>query len=279
MKPNGDPRRTFSALMIGVFLFVGGCATKPAREPSVATQPVDDEYKIGKRFTLHSDILHEDRNFWVYLPRSYQNTVFAPKQYPVLYILDGDAHFHSASGAVQFMSDGNNGNTQIPELIVVAIPNTFRTRDLTPTHTTKSESGKQEPSLASSGGKGWFLLPAFTLGRVSWCQVASSERIRNRYHDQLRNLGVAIVSIAHELHCPAGGMKVGISIQNVEHGVLFGGENRILIRSWEIYPEIPVLMEDVRVKRKPLPNFVFVIGWLRCNRWLPGWLRGTSPNE
>jgi len=75
----------------------------------------------------------------------------------VLYILDGDAHFHSASGVVQFMSDGSIGNTQIPEMMVVAIPNTFRTRDLTPTHTTKSESGKQEPSLASSGGGEAFL--------------------------------------------------------------------------------------------------------------------------
>ncbi len=143
--------------MIGFFLFAGGCATKPARETSVAAQPVDGEYKIGKRFTLRSEILHENRNFWVYLPKSYQNTVFVPKKYPVLYILDGDVHFHSASGVVQFMSDGNNGNTQIPEMIVVAIPNTFRTRDLTPTHTTKSESGKQEPSLASSGGGEAFL--------------------------------------------------------------------------------------------------------------------------
>src|SRR2546428_12371085 len=122
MKPIADPRRTFSALMIGVYLLGGGCATRPAREPAVAAQPVEEEYKIGKRFTLHSDILHEGRNFWVYLPKSYQNTVFAPKKCPVLCILDGDAHFHSASGVVQFMSDGSIGNTQIPEMILVAIP-------------------------------------------------------------------------------------------------------------------------------------------------------------
>src|SRR6266699_7298238 len=113
----------------------------------------------------------------------------------------------------------------------------------------------QESFPTSTGGEGWFLLPAFTLGRVGWCQVASSERIRNRYHNHLRNLGIAIVSIAHELHYPAGGMKVGISIQNVEYGVLFWGENRVLIRFRQIHPEIPVLMEDVRVKRKPLSNF------------------------
>src|SRR6266478_1683721 len=135
----------------------------------------------------------------------------------------------------------------------------------------------QESFPTSTGGEGWFLLPTFTLGRVGWCQIASSERIRNRYHDHLRDLGIADASIAHELHYPAGGMKVGISIQNVEHGVLFRCEKRVLVRFWEIHPEIPVLMEDVRVKRKPLPNFVFLLDWLRCNRWFPGWLRGTSP--
>src|SRR5438552_17022314 len=117
----------------------------------------------------------------------------------------------------------------------------------------------QECFPTSTGGEGWFLLPAFTLGRVGWCQIASSERIRNRYHDHLRNLGIAIVSIAHELHYPAGGMKVGISIQNVEHGVLVGGENRILVSFWEIHPEIPVFMQHVRVKLKPMPNFVFLL--------------------
>src|SRR6266478_549259 len=104
----------------------------------------------------------------------------------------------------------------------------------------------QESFPTSARGKGWFLLSIFTFCRVGWCKVASSERIRNRYHDQLRNLGIAIVSIAHELHYPAGGMKVGISIQNVEHGVLFGGEKRVLVRFREIHPEIPVLMEQVR---------------------------------
>src|SRR5260370_29646455 len=109
----------------------------------------------------------------------------------------------------------------------------------------------QESFTTSTGGKGWFLLPAFTLGRVGWCQIASSERIRNRYHDHLRNLGIATVSIAHELHYRAGGMKVCISIQNVEHGVLFGGEKRVLVRFREIHPKSSLLMEDVRVKRKP----------------------------
>lgn len=94
--------------------------------------------QYGEKYTLHSKILKEDRQYWVYLPPSYK-PAHTRKQYPVLYLLDGDSQFQWASQVVQFLSD----SFQIPELIVVAIPNTDRNRDLTPTH---------DPSLASSGG-------------------------------------------------------------------------------------------------------------------------------
>jgi len=113
----------------------------------------DSSIKIGERLVMHSALLKEDRPYLVYLPQSYQNKAFAPKKYPVLYILDGDWHFHSASGIVQYLG----ANTQIPELIVVALPNTQRTRDLTPTHSLKSADGKETPDFASSGGGPKFL--------------------------------------------------------------------------------------------------------------------------
>jgi predicted alpha/beta superfamily hydrolase len=50
-----------------------------------------------------------------------------------------------------------NGNVQIPELIIVAIPNTNRTRDLTPTHSLTDQLGKESKSLTSSGGGDAFL--------------------------------------------------------------------------------------------------------------------------
>ena len=115
-------------------------------------QPNND-IKIGERLVIHSSVLQEDRPYLVYLPQSYQSKDFAPQRYPVLYLLDGDWHFHSATGLAQYL--GANG--QIPELIVVAIPNTQRTRDLTPTHTTKGYDGKETPSNASSGGGQNFL--------------------------------------------------------------------------------------------------------------------------
>ena len=55
------------------------------------------------------------------------------------------------------MSASINGNIQIPELIIVALPNTRRTRDLTPTHAIRDYSGKEEPNFSFSGGGESFL--------------------------------------------------------------------------------------------------------------------------
>ena len=116
----------------------------------------DQHINLGRKYSLHSKILKEERPYWVYLPNSY--SAGSKKQgYPVLYLLDGDAHFQSASGVVQFMSSGINGNCQIPEMIVVAIPNTNRTRDLTPTHTKIGMDGNEAAFLESSGGGDLFL--------------------------------------------------------------------------------------------------------------------------
>jgi predicted alpha/beta superfamily hydrolase len=141
----------FTALLNGLF---SGCASTPAADPRplTAIQAEGQPIQIGAKFTLPSRILNEERPYWLYLPPSYGSKVFAPKRYPVLYLLDGDQHFQSASGVVQFMSAGINGNIQIPELIIVAIPNTARNRDLTPTHSTKGSDGKEAASFASSGG-------------------------------------------------------------------------------------------------------------------------------
>jgi uncharacterized protein len=116
----------------------------------------EQDINIGKKYSMRSKVLKEERPYWVHLPNSYDKGN-KKRRYPVLYLLDGDAHFQSASGVVQFMSSGINGNCQIPEMIVVAIPNTDRTRDLTPTHTKIGFSGKEEAVLKSSGGGDAFL--------------------------------------------------------------------------------------------------------------------------
>ncbi|RZJ98791.1 MAG: alpha/beta hydrolase, partial [Flavobacterium sp.] len=92
----------------------------------------DNRISIGTIDTVQSTILNEKRKVLVYVPKSSSNNAFATQTYPVVYLLDGDAHFTSVVGMIQHLSQVN-GNSFCPEMIVVGISNTARTRDLTPT--------------------------------------------------------------------------------------------------------------------------------------------------
>ncbi len=107
---------------------------------------------IGKIDSVWSATLKEQRPYLVYTPPSYDDTTNTPARYPVLYLLDGDAHFHTVTGLIQILGTGVNGTFVVPEMIVVAIPNTDRTRDLTPTHVETGFDGKPQPFLKTSGG-------------------------------------------------------------------------------------------------------------------------------
>lgn len=51
---------------------------------------------IGTRHTLFSQLLNEEREYWVYVPEHKPEE--AAESYPVLYLLDGDSFFHSVVG-------------------------------------------------------------------------------------------------------------------------------------------------------------------------------------
>lgn len=87
-----------------------------------------EQIVIGTKHLLHSNILNEEREYWVNLPESYDNSEESHKNYPILIILDGATHFKSITGMVSYMS----GNGKIPEMIVVAVQNVDRRRDFTP---------------------------------------------------------------------------------------------------------------------------------------------------
>lgn len=87
--------------------------------------------EIGEFKTITSKILNEERDYSVYLPEHYNDENFSNQKYPVIYLLDGEKYFHVTSGIVKNLSQGFY--PQIPECIVVAINNTDRSRDLTPT--------------------------------------------------------------------------------------------------------------------------------------------------
>jgi hypothetical protein len=124
---------------------------------SLTAQTKSGEITIGTTDSIWSPTLKENRKFLVYTPPSYTDTTYLPRRYPVLYVLDGDAHFHSVTGLIQILGTGVNGTFVLPEMIVVAIPNTNRTRDMTPTRTDRDPNGKPQPGLAGSGGMATFL--------------------------------------------------------------------------------------------------------------------------
>jgi uncharacterized protein len=106
---------------------------------------------IGNIASIHSKILNEDRKIWVHVPEDNGGGNFAKEKYPVVYLLDGDAHFASVVGMIEQLST-INGNTICPKMIVVGIPNTDRTRDLTPTPVHGDPPYMDSSATKTSGG-------------------------------------------------------------------------------------------------------------------------------
>lgn len=100
---------------------------------------------IGQVDSIESKILKEQRNLWVYVPNTDPES---GERFPVVYLLDGNSHFPSVVGMIKQLSS-TNGNTTVPKMIVVGIPNTDRTRDLTPVANTSSP----EPNTSGGGEK------------------------------------------------------------------------------------------------------------------------------
>ena len=83
--------------------------------------------QIGTHKVLHSDILNEDRNVYIFLPEGYSNS---GSKYPVLYNLySNNRDFHFNTGIVS----GLSRMRIIPEMIVAAVDLGDGMRDLTPT--------------------------------------------------------------------------------------------------------------------------------------------------
>ena len=105
---------------------------------------------IGKTDTIHSRIIGEDRQVLVHVPD--ESSTSPSMRYPVVYLLDGDAHFPSVMGMIQQLTEVN-GNSLFPNMILVGIPNTNRQRDLTPTRAKASPYGDSNSVRNSGGGE------------------------------------------------------------------------------------------------------------------------------
>ena len=114
-------------------------------------QTPDTNIVIGKNGELYSNILHEQRKIMVYLPASYYDTYFYKRRYPVVYAMDGDSHFFNLAAMIKQMSENGNG-LQFPEMILVAIQNTDRNRDLTPSRDTAAFMMDKRSASRTGGG-------------------------------------------------------------------------------------------------------------------------------
>jgi hypothetical protein len=111
---------------------------------------------IGESRRHYSNILKEERTYWIHFPASYFSKDLQPARYPVMYLLDGDLFFTEVSGVIHALSDRIPFNYVIPELILVGVNNTDRNRDLTPTNSDEM-LGRKFSYLKTSGGNAAFL--------------------------------------------------------------------------------------------------------------------------
>jgi predicted alpha/beta superfamily hydrolase len=108
-----------------------GCGTADEQIIKTAQDLRTGRITLGTKYTIHSEILGDDRAFVVSLPLGYESTDL---DYPVLYILDAEYFFYQAHGALQFQSEsGYNRNRPVPQMILVGVLGGDRNRDFTPT--------------------------------------------------------------------------------------------------------------------------------------------------
>jgi predicted alpha/beta superfamily hydrolase len=136
MKPNNIKTGLRSAATVLFVMFITA---------NISAQVLDSSRVIGPQIkTFLSKTLGEKRRIMIQTP-SRMNKF---DSFPVLYVLDGEVQGVMAGGQVQYLSDGYK---IIPNLIVVSIENTDRTRDLTPTHASVDASGKPDTSANAFG--------------------------------------------------------------------------------------------------------------------------------
>jgi len=95
---------------------------------------------------IHSQVLNQDRQVYIHVPQL--DSADINKALPVLYLLDGENHFHILSAYIEYLSHWH----VIPPIIVAGIINVDRVKDLTPTNSLINFDGKVDSNYKTSGG-------------------------------------------------------------------------------------------------------------------------------
>ncbi|MGI9517121.1 MAG: alpha/beta hydrolase-fold protein [Pirellulaceae bacterium] len=131
----------FEILRASIIVF---CAMWTLIPRALEAQSEGDPVTIGTWREIESEVLGETRRLIISKPEGYDNP---ENRFPVLFVLDGDSHFHHTTGLVEYMA----GNDVMPQMLVVAITNTDRTRDLTPA------KDEEDPAFPGAGGADNFI--------------------------------------------------------------------------------------------------------------------------
>lgn len=152
----------------------------------------DSMINVGKRYTIESKILKENRTYSVMLPSSYKNN--PNKEYIVAYVLDGErTKFLEVAGIAQSMHSSFDLKLQIPELIIVSIENTNRTKDLTPTNSLNYLDQDNINAFKSSGKANEFM---------GFIENELMPKINSSYRTTKKNLIIAhSMAGLFALHC------------------------------------------------------------------------------
>ena len=117
-------RRKINFSSISIFIFIG-LALFVIQSYSFA-QKKGEKIIIGESVKIHSKVLNEERELFIYLPEGYDKS---KERYPVLYKFDGHLGFKYTTGIIDhFQLFG-----RMPRMILIGILNTDRNRDFTPT--------------------------------------------------------------------------------------------------------------------------------------------------
>lgn len=101
-------------------------------------------------YTIESKVLGEERAIIVRTPPGYDRQT---RTYPVLYLTDGDRQIGHTAATVEFLAREG----RMPEMIIVGIGNTDRTRDLTPTRASFDGGDGRLIDFPTAGGAENFL--------------------------------------------------------------------------------------------------------------------------
>ncbi|MCL5128154.1 alpha/beta hydrolase-fold protein [Algibacter sp. L4_22] len=123
------------------FLLLSIVSCDHNKKDTYVAPKADTGIQIGLIDTLYSKVLNQERELVIYIPESAKDPKRKRKQYPVVYLLDGDYNFVPFVGMLKHYSEMNDTKI-LPEMIVVGIPNidnNSRMMDFSPTTDGKPE--------------------------------------------------------------------------------------------------------------------------------------------